>query len=342
MKNYFGKMLEGNDNFTLSKGFISKEKILKEISEEEIFKYIFGEIPELDKEYCSPFRTDNSPGCSFTYYNGRLRFIDFASFNRGIDCFEAIKIYFNLPSFFKTLEFIQKNIKSDTEIKKRKCDLEKKEQVRKDTKILIATRDLNKEDKRYWDQYGITSKQLKKDGVFAVKQLKIIGKKISNIQVKTKTYAYTDFKDNRKKIYTPYAKNFKFITNLRANDIGGINHLEYNKDHLYITKAYKDYRILKNEKLNVIWFQNEGMFPDEETLTPILKKYKKVTIIFDNDRAGKEAAFKLKEYLDNYLLPLKVYSVTVPETNLKIKDPSDLYQRNKEGFNEFIENLKWE
>ena len=97
--------------------------------------------------------------------------------------------------------------------------------------------------------------------------------------------------------------------------------------------------MLKNQGLNVIWFQNEGMFPTKTVLTGIIKRFKNIVVFFDNDIAGLEASVKLVKMINNMYMN-KARSIHLP-TFLKkvdITDPSDLY--SKKGVTELKGFLK--
>src|SRR5690606_9287236 len=110
----------------LESGYIDKEVILSKISEEEIFKHIFGEIPNLGKKYVSPFRNDNNPGCFFKYdRNDKLRFYDYATsevvngINLGyVDCFDALQLYLDLSNLYQTIVYIEENLVGCSTLKK--------------------------------------------------------------------------------------------------------------------------------------------------------------------------------------------------------------------------------
>lgn len=333
------------------KGFISVQDIFRYVDEESIYEMVFGFRPT-ELEYVeSPFREDDNPGCWFEYgTDGKLRFVDFAD-NRiingvkmnNIDCFDAVKVYFNLPNFYKTLEFIWNHLIEGKDLDAQALERSKvikRKTEKKEVQILFETRFFDKRDEAFWSSRGITSQNLKDDKVFAVKKYKILNSKKGNFLIKPASicYAYTDFRGNKVKLYCPYAdKKGKFITNCTQNDIGGLSSLEYNQPNLIITKSYKDWRVIKNQGYNTIWFQNEGMIPDIQELTSIFDKYEEIIIFFDNDKAGKEASNKVKSFIESNFKN-KVKTIFLPEYEKEvIKDPSDLiFYRGKEKLTEFL------
>lgn len=338
-----------NDNLKVTgKGFIDKNEILKYVSEEDIFELVFGFKPKEYDYVVSPFRPDNKPGCWFQYaISGKLRFIDFASkiyVNNvkmiSIDCFDCVQQFFNLPNLYRTLQFIKKHLidgKNLSEIQNTRT-LEIK--VRNKVEILFTPKIYTLEDKNFWfDRYEIYKENLIEDKVFPISQYKMLNTKYGDYSITTKTisYCYTDFESGNKKIYRPLDKN-RFLTNCIQNDIGGIRFLSDTGKTLVITKSYKDYRVLKNQGLTVIWFQNEGMFPTLDILLPLCNRFKEIVIFFDNDKAGIEASLKLVKIINSYI-PGKASAIHLPERLLheNITDPSDfIYKKGREQLIQFL------
>lgn len=323
------------------KSFLDKKKILEYVTEEDIFEIVFGFKPKEFQYVTSPFRKDNHANCWFEYApNGKLRFKDFANSNTvygikmiNIDCFDAVQVYYKLPNFYMALEVIKKklilNQKIDLEAVRKKRILKRKK--RKQVLISIETRQYTTKDKDFWEQYGITKQNLIDDGVFAVKNYEVKNGKFSDYKTRTYDicYAYTEFDDNRKKLYRPRQKGKKrFLTTCKAEDIGGINKLIPNGTNLIITKSYKDYRVLKNQNLNVIWFQNEGMVPSKKQILDLCERFTYITIFFDNDESGLKAADKVTNLINSYC-PGKCGYIYIPKPLLHkgVTDPSDFYSK---------------
>ncbi len=322
----------------LQKDFISKDKILKYLSQEQIFKMVFGFMPVVDEYVISPFREDNEAGCWFSYDgNGVLKFTDFANSDvitginmMNIDCFNAIQVYYKLPNFYKTLEFLKDRIINE-KLQKEVAILRpesKKERV----KISIKSRSFTLKDKRFWQSYGISKQNLIRDKVLPVKVMRLLNTKNGDIiQRLDKTcYAYTNFPEHRKKLYFPFEKGYKrFITNCTQDDVGEILSLPMVADTLVISKSYKDCRVLKNMGYHSVWIQNEGMIPSNEILIALGKRFKHIAVFFDNDKAGIEAGKKLTKKI-NILHRFKAFHVYLPEELNKergISDPSDMYKK---------------
>lgn len=339
-----------NDKVEVAKrGFIDKNLILKYVSEEDIFEYVFGYLPKQYEYVTAPYREDSNPSCYlFTTTTGRLCFSDFGNtvYVRGnkltvLDCFDIVQQTFKLPNLYKTLLHIKKNLIDNKNLPIREQSnktLTKK--VKTKAEIHFFPRPFLIEDKYFWeDKYGISKQNLIEDKVFPVKQFKLLNTKLGDYFVNTKTitYCYTDFESENKKIYRPYEKK-KFYTTCIANDVGGIRFLPERGNTLIITKSYKDYRVLKNQGLTVIWFQNEGMYPSLEILLPICNKFSEVILFFDNDETGIIAANKIAQIINSFI-PNKARIVHFHESLLKlgIKDPADfIFKKGRQELIQFL------
>lgn len=320
------------------------EEIYKRISQEDIFKLYFDEII-LDKQkvYKAPYREDNNPDCYFEYYNNTLYFIDFADI--GIKSKNAISFVSRMENFnyIETLNFINKKFKlglnSTLENPKKvvheiQTNYEKPVKIYKD--ITYIPRNFEKRDMLYWSGYKITKQQLIEDKIIPIEAYRGYNRKGKPFVVRPfdLMYAFTDFENKKVKIYRPNLDgNGKWFTNLNNNDIGGIKYLIEPIDNLVITKSYKDFRVLKNMKLNVIWFQNEGMLPNNKILITVLNLVKKrVYVWFDNDATGLANGKQVTDTL-NTLKIVKAKQIFLPPKLLKegVKDPSDLIFKKLNG-----------
>lgn len=335
----------------LERGFISKAKILKYVSEEEIFSLVFGYKPLEYRYVTSPFREDDKPGAWFQrdITKGRLRFSDFANTDvingikmNNIDCFDAVQVYFKLSNFYKTLEFIKKQLIDGKDLSNNIKVF--KPQIRERVIINTDIRAFEYRDQLFWQSYGITKQNLIDDQVFAIKKFEMLNTRSGDItkRVNDLCYCFSDFDEERKKLYRPQKKgSSRFLTNCIADDIGGINSLPRYGQLLVIKKSYKDYRVIKNHDYSTIWFQNEGMIPSMNILIPVLKRFTKVVVFFDNDNAGILAGKKVRDVINSYV-PGKASSLFLPPSlneSYSITDPSDLYKiKGSNHLQEFLNN----
>lgn len=325
---------------------LTLDSILSKYGEESIFSMVFKEGVYPDRKYTAPYRTDRNPACYFEKVGGVLYFVDFANSKPSLNCFSFIRQVFQLNSFEETLLFIENNISKEDILKPKNFEATYRNIVKINRPIFIVRRDWDTNDAIYWKKYHISRLQLEEDGVapiLAYRSLNKVGVEFT-ITRPIGMYAYTDFPEGRKKIYSPKEDKFKkWFTNCTQNDIGGINKLE-GKPYLIITKSYKDYRVLKNTLKNadVVWFQNEGQTPIASELKKLnFKKRRKVYIFFDSDSTGILRSKSLVEILKIGFNLKNVQSVHTPLALKKwdIKDPSDFIAKNKEEYTLFIQSI---
>lgn len=315
------------------RGFINKEIILEYVTQEQVFELVLGFIPEEFQYITSPLRIDRNPGCWFEYHvNGVLYLIDFGGHRKHSDCFNLVQDYFKIPNFYLTLEFIfNKMIKGKNIEAENKITPTIVKSTKLPVRILIETRQWEKRDGKFWSPYEITKENLIEDKVFAIRRYHLLNTKSGSFSktVYDATYAFTDFPEQRKKLYFPYREHdSRFISTCVRNDIGGMSSLPAYGRHLIITKSYKDWRVLKNQGKNVVWLQNEGMKPDIAELVILCQRFREVVVWFDNDAAGILAAQEISNLINN-TLSRRARPMWLPEDLLekKIKDPSDLLQK---------------
>jgi hypothetical protein len=333
---------------------LDKEEVLKRVSEKDIFKALFNEDIVLNKGkyYTAPYRRDNHADCFFEVYEGVLCFVDFASTGKkSKSCFDVIMQMYNI-SFSESIAWCNEEFNlglgnSPTKVKKKlvvENDFIEEETILKSFKkrtITFLPRKFNYKDKHFWGKYEISSNNLIEDKVVPIEIYKAhskLGKPFS-VRPLGVCYAYTDFPEKRVKIYTPYGNKFnKWITDCNQDDVGSINQLREKGDLLVITKSYKDCRVLRNQGIDSIWFQNEGMFPNEKIIKSLGKRFKHIIIWFDNDNGGITNSRIAVQYI-NSIIPNKAKSIMLPPKLLleNIKDPSDLLcSRGKEELTSFL------
>lgn len=308
-------------------GYISKEKILKYVTEEEVFSLVFGYLPKEMEYVTSPFRNDGVPGCWFERMSKNiLRFKDYVE-NYFPDCFDAVRRYYQLPSFYHTLVFIYKHLIEGKDLEPVTHQRQDNVSVKNDFIIGFQGRNFTKEDAKFWMPYGINREQLISDSVFPVSHVFLKNTKKGDVSYRLKDicYAYTDFEDGRVKLYYPHNSDKRFITNCVSDDIGCTSSLPQYGRQLIITKSYKDCRVIRNMGRNSVWFQNEGVIPSKELLIKLVKRFKNVVVLYDNDKTGREKSVKVSQYI-NEIFPGKARALWIPEEYLDedVTDPADL------------------
>lgn len=328
---------------------ILPDQLLQKVTAEEIFRWIFNEDISTAYRYTSPFRKDDSPNCRFEETSdGTLLFIDFGETSGGRThrtCWRAvmdhhkctlstaIKLvcnYFNLSS--DPIDYVPlQSEKSEAPILKTYPTL-----------ITWDNRPIEKRDKIFWSQFIITPQDLKEDRIDIVKTVHIDSRKgKKSFNPMSICYAY-DF-GYHSKIYQPYNNpQYKWITNCTEDDIGNIDNIPLVGDELIISKAYKDHRVLRNIGFGlkaVIWTQNEGCIPNAKILLDLSQRFKLITIFYDNDQPGRDAAAKLMAIILSINPSAKVRCIWLPVRKYPHKDPSDFV--HKEGRTDTQEVLKY-
>ena len=285
--------------------------IYKYIPQEVIFQYIFGENPDLNKKYLSPFRDDNNPNCYFKNVNGHIYFVDWVEGT--IDAIGSIRKKYDL-TIRETVEYIKSNFNMDFECKSM---VSYNKVIKIPTEISIIKRNWNVNDVNYWNKrYGIKKQHLEEDNVFPIAHYAYKkNDKLRYIIPITITYAISS--QDKFKIYSPLESkdNLKWLSNIPKDHING--HYNIDSKNIIITKSYKDHRVLYNLlNDNVIWLQNEGVIPNN--INSFLEPFDNIIIFYDNDKAGIAASNKLSKAINK-----QTRLIYTDESHLK--DISDMY-----------------
>lgn len=241
---------------------LTKKNILNKISEYDIFVFYINGFNQLGKKFRSELRKDNNPTCSIKRV-GLNSFIyrDFATTD-SLDCFSYIQKKFDL-SFIQSLAKINSdfnlNLVSDIEfIPSGKIPIVHKIEnlpISEYKNIKVKKRKWNSLDKMFWhSSIGISSKDLEKELIFPISCFFI-----NDIYYKAEPVAYcylnyTEDGEEVYKIYQPFDKNFKWISNYNNNTLFGneLNLAPFDSKILIITKSLKDTVTLKLLGFNVV------------------------------------------------------------------------------------------
>lgn len=300
---------------------ITKEEILQKISSEDIFNRYFGPFECYRKSYPSIFRKDKNPSTGFfVNSSGDIVYSDLATGEKWGAISFVMKL-FNI-SYFEALSKIEKdfNINKDSPIinKVRKI-LPKEDKI-----IQIVATNWDDLSLNFWADYGITKDELESNNIYNISRLFINDFQIKN-ENNLPRFAYHLIDDGREylKIYSPYDKKFKWVTNCPLKIPFGVKDLPSKSDTLIITKSLKDMIVCRKFFSDVIALQNESLAAfDEEILLPVINNYKNVIFWFDCDNAGIEALEKYKEKgFTTFHFPKKF------NDKFGVKDPSDFVKK---------------
>lgn len=211
---------------------------------------------EIGQKFCNPFRVDRRPGCRLYLYNGIVHLQDY-----GHPLFHG-KTVVGMAKFTNT-KLIYEYTEPIVTVPK------------EEFKINYCAKEYSEVDRLYWDQYGISLKQLKFENIDSVYQYSFRNKEIYPADL---TFAINV--QDRVKIYRPY-NEFRFLADFTGKEIGGMTKLE--SEPIY-TKSAKDYMVLCNLGYSSRYIHSESV------KNPPIGTY-----LIDNDIPGKNYV----EYLNS-------------------------------------------
>lgn len=327
---------EGFDTFeehSLESPQITKEYILSNFSQEDIFNMVFPQRVSLNTSYKNPLRNDGKAGCRFYYtQGGNLLFHDLS---KGVkyDCFsytmEAYKC-----TFPEALELIAntKGIYNPKVITNNSYQLRKeKESKKKHTPIQIKVRKWNGQDVEYWNgKYGLTKQTLSKFGIFPV-QYAWYGKNICyRHDFFDPCYAYR-LGRYEYKLYFPYRKNNnkqhlnRFLCN--TSRVQGYLQLPDKMNILCITKSMKEVMCLDQFcNIPAIAKQGEGMYYSDEEIQHLKQRAGFIFSFLDFEEVGIKMANEL--FKKHQIYPLFLTNGKYGTKDYGSKDLSDYIEDN--------------
>lgn len=317
--------------------FSTKRKSLKDIILENSYEVFQMYFPfEENKMYLSPLREDRLPSFHILYNNvsGQYYFHDFGY--RGGSCISFVMLMFNLD-FTQACNKIKNDLQlGDVYTIPKKSIISHSKQEKKEYNIQFIPRAFNVLELAYWAQYGITEEECKENEIFVASKL-FINDKLMYIPKNDLQFIYRFTKDgepNKKKIYKPFSKDFKWSGSCSQKQIEGLNSLPKDSNIIIITSSRKDRIVLSKIHSDVINTQNEHHKAITQEVDDFLNKnYDAKFIYWNNDDVGKKENIKLN--------PKGYMWINNPE-KYGAKDPSDLIAKMgvEEGYKILKEELK--
>jgi hypothetical protein len=325
---------------------LTKEEVLRQVSEYQIFKFYCKNFIDLDKAFCSDLRYDKSPSCFIKAFSKGLFYKDFGGIGESHDCFSYVQTYmkvkFNIHlNFQETLKVIANDFGV---IKK----LNNKEIIpslnylglpdklnRSNSIIRIKKRDWKEYD-IYWDKYYLTRDILKFYNVIPVTDYWVSSNNNELINIYTESnddFAYSyEHGDGMRKILRPNAeKSKKWLSNIPGNVFSGWDQLEQQADILIVTKSLKDCMVFRLFGYNAISPQSEMIFLNHNQFNLLTMRFKQIVINYDNDDAG---LINMKKFAQAF----GIKSFIIPDG---IKDVSDYISiKGYDLTKQLIKNLK--
>ncbi len=304
------------------------ENILKLVTEYDIFRWYMPEKGwKLNQVTLSPFRRERNPSFLIGTKHGRVSFIDFADTSFRGDCFDFVRLLFNLPGISDALLLIDKDFglglaggepthhyKKVVGEYKQPADLSKRYVL-----IQAKTRKFTKEELAYWNQYHQSEDDLKANGIYSIKELYLNKEKFPLKETELR-FGYL-YEGGHWKIYRPFGdKKSKWMpNNVPITAMDGKEDIA-NCEVAFINKSKKDYMVMKKVFPCCCAVQNEGMACfSPENVEYIKANSDRQILSFDSDVTGVANSQQITKLFDfGYL--------NVPKRYLKegIKDWADL------------------
>ena len=311
---------------------LSKESILKEVSEEEIMRHYLNFEFEIGRMYNSPLRDDDVP--SFNVYYSEYQELRFKDFNGSQGtCFDLVMLLNNC-NFYEAICHINDEfgLGLGGRVSEKKLSYKKFKAEISDKKCLIQFKpqEFTAIDKKYWFKYGITKSTLEYFKVYSAKYVYMNKQLLFRYTNSSPIYCYKF--ENKVKVYRPLQPKgvYKWLSNAKMDTIQGHAQLIYEQNTLIITKSLKDVMCLWELGYESIAPQAETTHLDESILANIIENYKNIYILFDNDAAGIFGA----ETLQKKIPGSKVIYISLE------KDISDVIELHGiDVANELIKNL---
>lgn len=270
-------------------------------------EWVFEHYLKLTERLCgqslkikSAFNTsDKVPSmCIYTDSKGFYKFKDFSS-GYGGDGLNLVMHLYNLDgrgkASFRIMDDYNIYVSNNTYV-----PLEYKSH----SKYVVSDfeiRHWNTLDQAYWKNFKLSSSLLEKHNVQPLSFYTMIkedeGRILDSVTIKG-NFIYGFFREDGTvyKIYTPKNKDNKFI---KVKDyIQGSDQLEFKSKYLIITSSLKDLMCFKKlgiTGIEVIAPDSENSVIPENFMKPLLGKYQKIIVLFDNDDPGIKSAQRYQE-----------------------------------------------
>lgn len=311
---------------------ISKAELFSVFSEAEVLSSVFPEVTELPCVINSPLRQDSHP--SFSLYmsdGGHVRFKDHATGDSG-GLLDLLCKYWNC-----TLTQVMGRI-GETFIKDKNITIRPKQlrtlsrkEANHSSSIQVVVRPWHDYDYAYWASYGVEKKWLRYAEIYPI-SYKIVTKADKHRYIfpaDKYAYCFVERKEGRLslKIYQPFnTKGYKWCSKMDASVVGLWTKIPEYGDRVVICSSIKDALCVACQlHIPTLCLQGEGYSMSDTAVSELKRRYKKVFISFDTDKAGREDALRLAQRTG--------FTNVVPDLG-ECKDYSDYFKSldNKEDF----------
>ena len=313
------------------------EAILKKVSEWDLWRYYLPGA-KLGGSFNSPLRKDNTPSASlFVARNGSILLKDFkiGTFNiwqylqavynlTFVEVLLAVNNDFNLglvskPTFSKPTMEIFGIVTNEIAEAKEVASIKIKKRLWSDV------------DRKYWGSLGLSTTFLDSRKVVPLDNYWINDVLLYWNNKYNPAYSY-EFGNSIRKIYSPLASKYKFLTNAGEHIIQGEEFLQLSNT-LIITKSYKDVLVLASLGYEAVAPQSESTSISDEFITNAKQNYQDIYLLYDNDETG-------IKYSDKVCTEYSLIPIFVPQP---VKDISDYRQLHGEDLTkELLKTMLYE
>lgn len=328
-------------NFDSASLQITKDEILKYITELQILERYCSNYKSLNSSFKSEFYNDRNASCRIIVSNSGIPYykdygngdyflaFDYVSRKYGSNYHETCNIIAN-DFGLKSTNF---NVTPQLLISNDAPKL-----VKVKSNIQVVVRPFNMLDYYYWNQYHISLATLQLFNVKACKNVYLVkGDKhyVFNHKNDSPLYSYKFFKNNTEylKIYSPYSatKEGKWLSNVGADCLQGYDQLPETGDVLFITKSLKDVMTFYELGYSAVGLQAETNKLSKKSYNELVKRFKRVILVLDNDDQGYTST-------GDFLLEYDIEFFFIPDE----KDISDYIKKYgyKKAFNLIKKKLK--
>lgn len=274
----------------------------------KMYEEILGKPIKLGHLYKSPFRLEKRASLSFfRNKNGHIKWKDFGSSEPAGNIYDFVSKHIGSKEIDKIRAYMARSDSFDN------TRMVMKYVPKKELKLEIKTKQWEKKEIEYWEQFGLDKTTLKKFNVYPLKHYYINDIKTEN----SNELMFAEIVNDHVKIYRPLSKEMKWKSNVKKEDVFGLEQLnKESKRTLIITKSLKDVMVLNKMGYNAISPQSETS--DLPTsIKETLNKYENLYVFFDNDETGVRRG---KEMAERY----NAKSILIPIEEYGSKDISDL------------------
>ena len=231
---------------------------------------------------------DNTPSM-FIYHSrtaNKYKYKDFSTGKQG-DGIELVKELFFLPKRFdaalKIINDYNEFTLSNGSFNVKEFTVHSKYELHS-----VQQRNWTESDSEYWTEYKIGSKLLEHYNIQPLESFTLKKQQADDIVIRsTKIYGYFRTDGSIYKIYQPLMTDRKFFK--VKNYIQGTDQLTYAVPYLVICSSLKDIMAFNKmgfKNAECIAPDSENVMLSKEVVEKLLKRYKKVVTLFDNDQAG--------------------------------------------------------